>query len=229
MHYKLIYCSTNTKTMKKKKIMYLALLLILLISCSKKEIKVAVVGDSITEGYGLSDRSKNAYPVMLDSILGSNYSVLNCGQSSATVQKKGDVPYWTLGEFYNVFAFKPDIIIITLGTNDVRPRMDGKQGTNWNEVNFSKDYQAIIDTFNSINNKPKIFLCLPTPIYKNPFNWNDGDSSLRASVVPAIKNIAKANNLHIIDLYTLMRNQPENFLDGIHPNENWTRIIGKFI
>jgi len=229
LHNKLIYCSTNTRTMKKKEIMYLALLLILLISCSKKEIKVAVVGDSITEGYGLSDRSKNAYPVMLDSILGSYYSVLNCGQSSSTVQKKGDVPYWTRGEFYNVFAYKPEIIIIALGTNDVRPRMDGIQGTNWNEVNFSKDYQAMIDTFNTINTKPKIFLCLPTPIYKNPFNWNDGDSALIASIIPAVRKIAEKNGLPVIDLYTQMSNQPENFLDGIHPNERGTRIIGEFI
>ena len=214
--------------MKQKELISLALMVVFFISCSKKEIRVAIVGDSITEGYGLSNKSKNAYPVMLDSILGSNYSVLNFGRSGTTVQKKGDVPYWNCGEFYNVFAFEPDIIIIKLGTNDVRPRTDGKQGTNWNDVNFSEDYQAMIDTFNTIT-KPKIFLCLPTPIYKNNFNWNDGDSSLRASVVPAIKKIAEANNLPIIDLYTQMSNHPDNFLDGIHPNEKGTRIMAEFI
>ena len=166
---------------------------------------------------------------MVDSILGSDYSVLNCGRSGTTVQKKGDVPYWNCSEFYNVFAYKPDIIVIKLGTNDVRPRMDGKPGTNWNAEAFTKDYQAMIDTFNTINSTPKIFLCLPTPIYKNVFNWNDGDSSLRASVVPAIKKIAEVNNLPIIDLYTQMSNQPENFLDGIHPNDKGTRILAEFI
>jgi len=215
--------------MKKKELIFLTLMVILFISCSKQEIKVAIVGDSITEGYGLSNQSRNAYPVMVDSILGSNYSVLNCGRSSTTVQKMGDVPYWNCSDFYNVFAFKPDIIVIKLGTNDVRPRMDGKPGTNWNDVDFSKDYQALIDTFNTINTKPKIFLCLPTPIYKNIFNWNDGDSSLRASVDPAIKTIAEVNNLPLIDLYTQMSNQPENFLDGIHPNEKGTRIMAEFI
>ena len=215
--------------MRYKELISLVLMVTFFISCSTKEIKVAIVGDSITEGYGLSNQSRNAYPVMVDSILGSNYSVLNCGRSSTTVQKKGDVPYWNCSEFYNVFAFKPDIIVIKLGTNDVRPRMDGKAGTNWNDVDFSKDYQAMIDTFNTINTKPKIFLCLPTPIYKNIFNWNDGDSSLRVSVVPAIKKIAEVNDLPIIDLYTQMSNQPENFLDGIHPNEKGTRIMAEFI
>ena len=200
-----------------------------LISCSTKEIKVAIVGDSITEGYGLSNQSRNAYPVIVDSILGSDYSVLNFGRSGTTVQRKGDTPYWNCSQFYNVFAYKPDIIVIKLGTNDVRPRMDGKPGTNWNEVDFSKDYQAMIDTFNLISTKPKIFLCLPTPIYKNTFNWNDGDSSLRASVDPAIKILAEVNNLPLIDLYAQMSNQPENFLDGIHPNEKGTRVMAAFI
>ena len=215
--------------MKYKELISLAVMTTFFISCSTKEIKIAIVGDSITEGYGLSNQSRNAYPVMVDSILGSNYSVLNCGRSSTTVQKSGDVPYWKCSEFYNVFAYKPDIIVIKLGTNDVRPRMDGKPRTNWNEVDFSKDYQAMIDTFNTINPKPKIFLCLPTPIYKNIFNWNDGDSSLRASVLPAIKTLAELNNLPLVDLYAKMSNQPENFLDGIHPNENGTRIMAEFI
>jgi len=215
--------------MKKKEIISLALMLILFISCSNNEIRVAIVGDSITEGYGLSNQSKNAYPVMLDSILGSNYSVLNCGRSSTTIQKMGDVPYWNCSEFYNVFAFKPNIIIIKLGTNDVRPRMNDRKVNNWNALNFSKDYQAMIDTFQTIYTKPKIFLCFPTPIYKNIFNWNDGDSALRAGVIPAIKKIGEVNNLPIIDLYTHISNQPENFLDGIHPNENGTRIIAEFI
>ena len=215
--------------MKKKEIISLALMLTLFISCSKNEIRVACVGDSITEGYGLADESKTAFTVMLDSILGAKYSVLNCGRSSATIQKKGDVPYWTRNEFSNVFAFNPDIIIMLLGTNDVRPRMDGKEGTNWNAENFSKDYQAMIDTFKIIPNRPKIYICLPTPIYKNIFNWNDGDSALHAGVIPAIKKIGEVNNLPVIDLYTQMSNRPENFLDGIHPNERGSRIIADFI
>lgn len=215
--------------MRKIELIYLALILVLFASCSKKEIRVACVGNSITEGYGLAYQSKTAYPVILDSILGANYSVVNCGRSSTTVQKKGDVPYWNCNQFSNVFALNPDIIIIKLGTNDLRPRMDGIKGSNWNAENFSKDYQAMIDTFKTIPNKPKIFICLPIPIFKNNWNWN-GDSAMRASnIIPAIKNIAKENNLPVIDLYTQMSNQPENFSDGVHPNEKGAKIMAEFI
>jgi acyl-CoA thioesterase-1 len=216
--------------MKKKETFCLAIMLLIFVSFSKREIKVACVGNSITEGYGLANQSKTAFPVILESILGSDYSVLNFGRSGATAQKKSDNTYWTCNQFSNVFAFNPDIIILKLGTNDVRPRMDGKAGTNWNAENFSKDYQAMIDTFKIIPSKPQIYLCLPTPISKtNAFNWNDGDSSLRACVIPAIKKIGAVNKLPVIDLYTHMSNQPENFPDGIHPNEKGAKIIAEFI
>jgi acyl-CoA thioesterase-1 len=215
--------------MKKKELVPLALALLLFVSCSKEEIKVACVGDSITEGYALASESKTAYPVILGSILGANYSVINCGRSSTTIQKKGDVPYWNSNQFSNVFALNPDIIVIKLGHNDLRQRMDGIKGSNWNAENFSKDYQAMIDTFKTIPNKPKIFICLPIPIYKNNWNFN-GDSAMSVTnIIPAIKNIAKANNLPVIDLYTKMSNQPENFSDGIHPNEKGARIMADFI
>ena len=105
--------------------------------------RVACVGDSITEGYGLNVQSKTGYPVVLDSILGSGYTVLNSGRSSTTLQQKGNFPYWICKEFSNVFAFNPDIIVIKLGTNDTKPE-------NWQAERFEKDYQALIDTFKSI-------------------------------------------------------------------------------
>ena len=73
-------------------------------SCSSVT-KIACVGDSITEGAGLVWQSKTSYPVILDSILGSKYSVLNLGRSATTLQRKGDFPYWTAKEFYDVFEF----------------------------------------------------------------------------------------------------------------------------
>ena len=84
--------------MNQIKIISTSLLLLLFVSCSNK-IKVACVGDSITEGFGLAWQSKTSYPVVLDSILGPNYSVLNLGRSATTLRKKGDFPYWSCKEF----------------------------------------------------------------------------------------------------------------------------------
>jgi acyl-CoA thioesterase I len=202
----------------------LACMLWFVISCTSKKIKVACVGDSITEGYGLACQSKTGYPVVLNSILGEKFTVLNSGRSATTLQKKGDFPYWICKEFSNVFAFEPDIIVIKLGTNDTKPY-------NWHASNFEKDYQALIDTFKTIPSDPKIFLCLPVPVFKT--KWGINDSTIVHGVIPVIEKLAAANNLPVIDLYHTMQDQGANFFDSIHPDETavkaMTEIIAKEI
>jgi acyl-CoA thioesterase I len=190
---------------------YVIIMVLLLASCTREDIKIACVGDSITEGAGLAYQNKTAYPTRLDSILGPGFAVMNFGRSGTTLLKKADFPYWTCKEFYDVFEYQPDIIIIKLGSNDSKP-------FNWNADNFARDYQALIDTFNTIASRPSIFLCLPVPVYKTA--WGINDSTVTEGVIPIIKKVAGKNHLPVIDLYHSMKNQPENFPDGVHPNEN---------
>ena len=203
-----------------KKITILFFSIFFTVSCSDKIIRVACVGDSITEGAGLEKQSKTSYPVILDSILGNKYSVLNCGRSGTALQKKGDFPYWISKEFSNIFAYKPNIIIVKLGTNDTKPQ-------NWNAINFEQDYQSLLDTMYTISTSPRIYLCLPVPVYKT--EWGINDSTLVNGVIPIIKKLAKRNNLPLIDLYKGMSNQKANFPDNIHPNELGAKNIASII
>jgi acyl-CoA thioesterase I len=205
-----------------KKIVWISFTCILIsaLSCTSKKIKVACVGDSITEGYGLACQSKTGYPVVLNSILGEKYTVLNSGRSATTLQKKGDFPFWICKEFSNVFAFGPDIIVIKLGTNDTKPY-------NWHAGNFEKDYQALIDTFKTISTTPKIYLCLPVPVFKT--KWGINDSTVVHGVIPAIEKLAAANNLSVIDLYHNMKDQGANFFDSIHPDETAVKAMAAII
>ncbi len=206
--------------MKTKAIIFLAMASLMFVACQKTPVKIACIGDSITAGNGLANQSKTAYPVVLDSILGEEYSVLNCGRSAATLQKDGNLPYWNCKEFYNVFTYEPDIIIIKLGTNDTKKK-------NWNVVNFEKDFQALIDTLSYIRTNPGIYLCLPVPAYRSV--WGINDSTLTVGVIPAIRRIAKTNKLSVIDLYHSMGNQAENFPDGIHPNEEGAKNMAVIV
>lgn len=205
--------------MKRLSIIGIFLIVLAFFSFSK-DIKVACVGDSITEGYGLTCQSKNGYPVVLDSILGQGYTVLNSGRSATTLQIKGDFPYWICKEFSNVFAFEPDIIIIKLGTNDTKSH-------NWHADNFKKDYQSLIDTFQTINPKPRIYLCLPVPVFKTV--WGINDSTLVNGIIPIIEKLSKSNNLPVIDLYHNMKGQGSNFADSIHPNEQAVKVMASII
>ena len=193
---------------------------ILLTSCSPKVIRVACIGDSITEGATLINQSESSYPMVLGRILGPNYAVLNCGRSATTLQKRGDFPYWISKEFSNTFQFKPQRIIIKLGTNDTKPQ-------NWTLGDFEKDYQSLLDTLRTIKPTPTIFVCLPVPVYQT--EWGINDSTLVHGVLPLVHKLAEKNNLMVIDLYHGLSNQPQNFPDHIHPNEQGAENIAKIV
>ncbi len=186
----------------------------------KVKVKIACVGDSITEGYGISEEDSKSYPAILDSLLGEKYTVQNAGRSAATLQKEGNFPYWHRKEFSNVFKYQPDIIVIKLGTNDTKP-------VNWNPSRFEEDYQALIDTFQTIPTHPKIYLCQPVPVFET--NWEITDSVLVNGILPVISEIATKNNLTLINLYQKIKNQGVNFPDGIHPNAAGAKEIAEVV
>lgn len=136
------------------------------------------------------------------------------------MQKNGNFPYWNCKEFTNVFAYKPDVIIIKLGTNDTKPQ-------NWNPTNYKKDYQALIDTFKTISSQPEIYICLPVPVFNT--RWGINDSTVIHGVLPILHDLAKENKLAIIDLYYSMQNQAANFPDDIHPNEEGVKVMADIV
>ncbi len=193
---------------------------LLLASCSSQQVKIACVGDSITEGFGLKNQSQTSYPAELNNLLGPDTSVINFGRSATTMSKTGDFPYWTAKEFSNVFEYQPDIIIIKLGTNDTKPH-------NWDANAYRSSYQAMIDTFSTIGTHPRIFVCKPVPAFDT--KWGINDSTLVNGVIPVVEEIAEANNLKVIDCYTPMVDKGQYFFDSIHPDTSGTKIMAEII
>ena len=85
-------------------------------------IRVACIGNSITAGARLDKISpEERYPTILQNLLGSDYTVQNLGVGGATLLKGSSNPYWNLPAYSTALAFKPDIIVVKLGTNDSNP------------------------------------------------------------------------------------------------------------
>ena len=201
-------------------------------------IRWVTIGNSITFGTGTTPGSvqggvtsyTNSYPNRLALKLGSGYKLQNDGVNSMQVLKSGNHPYWTQGRLDSVFAFKPNIITICLGTNDSKPR-------NWRDsVNFVRDYTAFVDTLADISSHPKIWLCLPTPSFQavpSPVNWNDTSTHdgnvIKNSIIPRIRQVAAAKGLHVIDLQTPLANRSNLFGDGVHPNNAGADTIASII
>jgi len=186
-----------------------------------KVIKVACVGDSITYGSGVEDREKNCYPAKLGVFLGDGFEVRNFGRSGATLQKAGDLPYWTTEELVGVAEFKPDVIILKLGTNDTKPQ-------NWKDgATFARDFRSLVDHFRSAKRRPQIWVCTPVPVYHDNFGING--TILEEALIPALMVECGKLKLPVIDLGDTLTGHPEMFPDGIHPNAAGAEVMARTV
>ncbi len=184
-------------------------------------IHVACLGDSITYGDGIENRETNHYPAVLGRLLGPKFETRNFGVNGATLLKKGDKPYWNQPEFNAIEAFAPELVIIKLGTNDSKPE-------NWRyKAEFEADCTAFIHHFLRLRSQPRIWLCLPAPVYET--RWGINDDTLANEVIPAIKHVAQAMHLPVIDLYDALSNRPDLFPDNIHPNAEGAALMAKTV
>lgn len=198
----------------------LSLLLSISLSCIS-QIRVACIGNSITYGYQISGREENSYPAQLGRLLGDKYEVENFGVSARTLMSKGDMPYIKEKAYRNALDFKPQIVVIKLGTNDTKPH-------NWtHNADFETDLQNMVDCFSSLDSKPKIYLCYPAKVYET--TWGINDSTIVNGVMPVIKRVAKRNKLRIIDLHSATDGMKEHFKDNVHPDKDGALKIAETV
>ena len=187
----------------------------------KDAVRVACIGNSITFGAGIRNRSRDSYPSVLARMLGDSYWVKNFGVSARTMLNKGDHPYMNEPAYKNALAFNPNIVVIKLGTND-------SKSFNWKyRADFMKDAQTMIDAFKGLPSQPKIYLCYPSKAYLTGDGIND--DIISKEIIPMIKKLAKKNDLSVIDLHTAMDGMPELFPDRIHPNEKGAQVMAKAV
>ena len=174
-------------------------------------VRVACIGNSITDGYGIGMAPVNGYPAVLQKKLGEGYLVKNFGVSARTMMNKGDLPYMNELAWRDAKAFNPNIVVIKLGTNDSKTH-------NWvhGADEFRQSMQAMIDTLKALPSKPKIYLCSPIPAFKD--SWTINDSVIVNGEMPIIKKLAKKNKCQFIDLHTSYTYGDMMLNDGIHPN-----------
>ncbi len=190
-------------------------------ACTNNEkIRVACVGDSITEGFGIRMQSENAYPAQLGDMLGDKYEVMNFGRSSTTMMQTGDFPYWTAKEFSNALRYKADIYVIKLGTNDCKSYQ-------WNAEKFKESYLNMIDTLRSAAPESRIILCLPVPVVAP--KWAMNDSVIFNGVIPMIREVADERSLEIVDLYATFAPHLDLIFDSVHPNKEGAHLLAQTV
>lgn len=180
-----------------------------------KVARIACMGDSITEITG--------YPEALQILFGNSSVVGNFGISGATVNLRSNQPYYYENAYINARNFLPTTVIIMLGTNDARTDNYAKI------VNFTANYERVINRTRTArwNSTQQIILMVPPPLFNN--NLDLDGTFFAEEVVPRIHQVATDMKVPLIDVYTPLKDHPEYFPDGVHPNPEGAQLIAKII
>jgi len=184
-------------------------------------VRVACIGNSITDGSGIDMAETRGYPAQLQQLLGDGYHVRNFGVGARTLLNHGDRPYMKELAWRDVLAFNPHVVVIKLGTNDSKT-------DNWKfKEEFANDYQMMIDSLNQLPAKPRILLAFPIKAFKD--RWTITEKVITEEVIPEIVKVAEKNNLETIDLHAVVNDNAWMTTDGIHPNAKGAGEMAKSV
>ena len=185
-------------------------------------IRVACIGNSITDGSGIFMRDIFGYPAQLQKKLGSGYLVKNFGVGGRTMLQKGDYPYMKEQAWKDAQGFLPNVVVIKLGTNDSKPK-SWQYGSE-----FEKDMQSMLDTLKALPTHPRIIMTTPIPALNS--TGTISQEALTNEICPLIKELARKNNCELIDFQTLF--QPTEGMmssDGIHPTKKGASQMAEIV
>lgn len=168
-------------------------------SVPKKKTKVLWIGDSITQGYG-GFITSHTYVNVANRILG--YEILNQGIGGY---------YYDAGVLKPLENFKPDKIILAMGTNQFR----------WaDKKKWIDDYYEKLTSI--YPNTPMLAI---TPLWRNCTEEEKKDFEDCAAFIRA--QAEKYPNITVVDGLTLVPGCLEFYLDGLHPNALGMTLYGQ--
>jgi len=135
--------------------------------------------------------------------------------------KKGDKPYWKKRAYKNALNYKPNVVVIMLGTNDSKP-------INWKQKqDFVSDYVELVKSFQKLDSKPEVWVCLPVPAF--PGKWGINEKTIGGEMMTMVKEVAKRTGAKIIDLHAALKTHGKLFPDTVHPNAEGAGLMAKAI
>ncbi len=191
-------------------------------------IRVACIGDSVTQGMGVAfnNPDQNSYPALLQGMLGSKYQVLNYGHSGRTLLTSGDQPYRQSPFFAASLKSEPAIVLIMLGSNDSKPH-------NWNAAEYERQLTEFAQLYRALASQPSVYLLIPPPAFiakgKKEVAFKISDAVLEKEILPAVKRVAGQLNIPFIDIFSALKDHPEYFPDGVHPNASGDKVIAQTV
>lgn len=200
--------------------------------CHFGVVRVACIGDSITQGARVAGRERNHYPAQLGWMLGDGYDVRNFGAGGATLLRAADRPYAKTPAFRKAVAFRPDVAVVILGTNDT---CGGKRGCWDHEQHLERDARWMVDRLVEANRRVRVLLCTPTPILAEAPGLEPARRQDLRARAPRLERIgrslrtvaAERRHASFVDLRGALA--ARHVVDGVHTTPFGAEVIARHL
>ena len=183
------------------------------------QTRVVCIGNSLTAGTGTTNPATKAWPAQLRTMLGSGYSLLNCGVSGSEMTKSGNSPFWNKTQFTTARNFDPQILIISLGTDDASTANLPFIG------DYATDYVAMIDSFKVNGKNPIVYICYPAPVFGNTAQ----NTVIHDQILPLIDQVHSLRESTVIDFYNPLLPYGSLFPDHLNPNDQGAASMARIV
>lgn len=182
-------------------------LLVSIMAFSKPQQSLVIIGDSLTEGYGVE--ASQSYPALLQNKLkaqGYNWKVISHGISGSTSASAPSRVKWILKN-------PPDMVILALGAND------GLRGLK------PESTKKNLDTAILLLKEKKVKVLLSS--MRVPPNYKGGQYIQQFEAL--YPELSKTHSIPLLPFILLkVAGKPEfNLTDGIHPNARGHKLIAE--
>jgi acyl-CoA thioesterase I len=201
-------------------------------ACSSppRGVVILCAGDSLTA---------KAYPHFLQRLLNADGIAARVVNQGVSGDNSGEYLAWLTDPVREeaILWHRPDIILLQLGTNDVRV-----DGDHLETGRFVANMKNIIEHFRGFisrtADRSRIVLALIPPVpEREPFPFSaESARRVREEINPAIARLAREYGLPLVDNYGIFAERPD-LLPGVHPTtegfrlmaRNWHEAVGKIL
>jgi acyl-CoA thioesterase I len=197
---------------------------------SPRGVVILCAGDSLTA---------KAYPHFLQRLLNADGIAARVVNQGVSGDNSGEYLAWLTDPVREeaILWHRPDIILLQLGTNDVRV-----DGDHLDTGQFVANMKNIIEHFRGFisrtADRSRIVLALIPPVPEGaPFPFSaESSRRVREEINPAIARLAREYGLPLVDNYGIFVERPD-LLPGVHPTtegfrlmaRNWHEAVGKIL